>query len=255
MPGGNVGQVGVPKRTASCKDASDKSMPQAMASTGVPRFTSICARRVFVAVGSGWCGSCSKRRRFQRGTTQRNPSQPVAPNRLQQQFTVRAPNQVWLADITYVPTAEGWLYLAVVLDLFSRCVLGWAMDAHMTESLVHRALRMAIAQRGGLVRQTLHHSDRGSQYTSADYQALLAQAKMTVSMSGAGNCYDNAPMESFFSLLKTELVHHHRYATRHQAKTSIFDYIEVFYNRQRLHSGIGYLTPLAAEQQWQRSLS
>lgn len=195
----------------------------------------------------------AKRHRLRRSTTQRNPSQSVAPNRLQQQFSVRAPNQVWLADITYVPTAEGWVYLAAVLDLFSRRVLGWAMDAHMTETLVHRALRMAIAQRGGCVQQTLHHSDRGSQYTSADYQALLAHAQMTVSMSGTGNCYDNAPMESFFSLLKTELVHHQRYATRQQAKTSIFGYIEVFYNRQRLHSAIGYLTPLAAEQQWQLS--
>lgn len=197
----------------------------------------------------------AKRRRFHRCTTQRNPAQPVAPNRLQQQFSVRAPNQVWLADITCVPTAEGWLYLAAVIDLFSRRVLGWAMDARMTDSLVRRALTMAIAQRSGRARQVLHHSDRGSQYTSANYQALLAHAKMNVSMSGAGNCYDNAPMESFFALLKTELVHHQRYATRQQAKTSIFDYIEVFYNRQRLHSGIGYLTPLAAEQEWQRSLS
>ena len=197
----------------------------------------------------------AKRRRSYRCTTQRNPAHPAAPNHLQQQFTVRAPNQVWLADITYVPTGEGWLYLAAVIDLFSRRVLGWAMDASMTTSLVQRALAMAIEARRGLVHQVLHHSDRGSQYTSADYQAWLAQAKMRVSMSGAGNCYDNAPMESFFSLLKTELVHHHRYATRQQAKTSIFDYIEVFYNQQRLHSGVGYLTPLAAEQQWQQSAS
>lgn len=197
----------------------------------------------------------AKRRQSYRCTTQRNQAHPVAPNRLQQQFRVCAPNQVWLADLTYVPTAQGWLYLAVVIDLFARRVLGWAMDAHMTAALVQRALVMAIETRRGLVHQVLHHSDRGSQYTSADYQALLAQAQIRVSMSGAGNCYDNAPMESFFALLKTEWVHHHRYATRQQAKTSIFDYIEVFYNRQRLHGAIGYLTPLAAEQQWQDAAS
>ena len=161
------------------------------------------------------------------------------PNWLQQQFTATAPDRIWLADITYVPTEEGWLYLAVVMDLFSRRpILDWTM---------------AVAARSCLPNQLLHHSNRGSQYTSADYQALLAQKYMLVSMSGTGNCYDNAPAESFFSLLKTELVHPTRYPSRSCARRSIFEYIEVFYNRQRLHSALAYLTPLAAEQCWSQT--
>ena len=177
----------------------------------------------------------------------------MAPNRLQQQFKATAPDRIWLADITYVPTEEGWLYLAVVMDLFSRRILGWAMAAQMTEALPHRALTMAVAARSCLPNQLLHHSNRGSQYTSADYQALLAQKYMLVSMSGTGNCYDNAPAESFFSLLNTELVHPTRYPSRSCARRSIFEYIEVFYNRQRLHSALAYLTPLAAEQCWSQT--
>ena len=192
----------------------------------------------------------SKRRRRYTCTTRRNAAHPVAPNRLQQRFATTQPNQVWLADITYVPTAEGWLYLAVVMDLYSRRILGWAMDARMSEALAHKALKMAVSTRKTIPDKIMHHSDRGSQYTSADYQALLAKQKMQVSMSGVGNCYDNAPMESFFSLLKTELVHHERYRSRRAARTSIFDYIEVFYNRKRIHGSIAYMTPVAFEQQW-----
>ena len=197
----------------------------------------------------------SKRRRRTKCTTRRNAAHPVAPNRLKQRFVATRPNQVWLADITYVPTAEGWLYLAVVMDLFSRRILGWAMDARMTEALPHKALMMAVSTRKTLPDKVMHHSDRGSQYTSADYQALLAKQKMRVSMSGVGNCYDNAPMESFFSLLKTELIHHEHYDSRLAARTSIFDYIETFYNRKRIHGSIAYMTPMAFEEQWRCTAS
>lgn len=197
----------------------------------------------------------SRRRRSYKCTTRRNAAHPVAPNWLNQQFEATKPNQIWLTDITYIPTAEGWLYLAVVLDLFSRRILGWSMDARMTETLTHKALTMAIASRKHIPDNLLHHSDRGSQYTSGDYQALLAQHHMLVSMSNVGNCYDNAPMESFFSLLKTELVHLERYPSRRDAKTSIFDYIEVFYNRKRIHSAIAYMTPMSFEQRWWQNLA
>jgi transposase InsO family protein len=197
----------------------------------------------------------SKRRRCYKRTTRRNAAHPVAPNRLKQRFEATRPDQVWLADITYVPTAEGWLYLATVMDLFSRRILGWAMDASMTEALTHKALLMAVATRKSIPNQVLHHSDRGSQYTSAGYQALLADQQIQVSMSGVGNCYDNAPMESFFSLLKTELVHHERFASRQMAKTSIFDYIETFYNRKRIHGSIAYMTPVDCEERWRRTTS
>lgn len=197
----------------------------------------------------------SKRRRRYKCTTRRNRAHPVAPNRLKQRFVATRPNQIWLADITYVPTAEGWLYLAVVMDLYSRRILGWAMDSRMTEALTHKALMMAVLTRKTLPDKVMHHSDRGSQYTSAGYQALLAKQKMLVSMSGVGNCYDNAPMESFFSLLKTELVHHEHYDSRQAARTSIFDYIETFYNRKRIHGSIAYMTPITFEECWRRTAS
>ena len=197
----------------------------------------------------------SKRKRCYKRTTRRNAAHPVAPNHLNQQFKAMAPNQVWLADITYIPTGEGWLYLATIMDLFSRRILGWAMDARMTASLTNKALTMAVNTRQQVPDKLLHHSDRGSQYTSGDYQTLLGQHKMLASMSGVGNCYDNAPMESFFSLLKTELVHHERYPTRTIARTSIFEYIESFYNRQRIHGAISYMTPISFERQWRRTTS
>ena len=200
-------------------------------------------------------GLVAKRQRCFKRTTRQNPAHPVAPNQLQQVFRAECPNQVWLADITYVATDEGWLYLAAVMDLFSRLIVGWAMDGRMTDALTQQALGMALTHRTPSLQPLLHHSDRGSQYTSGSYQALLEQHNIQVSMSGTGNCYDNAPMESFFSLLKTELVHHERYATRQAAKTSIFDYIEVFYNRQRIHSALGYLTPVAFEYHWLHSFS
>ena len=187
-----------------------------------------------------------KRRRM--CTTDSRHSDPVAPNLLQRDFTAPAPNRKWLTDITAVWTAEGWLYLAVVLDVYSRLVVGWAMASHREESLVEAALWMALGRRNP-VEELMHHSDRGSQYTSQAYQAVLAQFHIQVSMSGKGDCYDNAMMESFFSSLKTECVNRQVYQSHAEAKLSIFEWIEVFYNRQRRHSSLDYLSPAAYEQQ------
>jgi transposase InsO family protein len=185
------------------------------------------------------------KRKFVPRTTDSAHARPVADNALARDFAADAPGRKWAADITYVPTAEGWLYVAGVLDLCTRRLVGWAMADHMETSLVADALRMALARRrrpaaGG---QLLHHSDRGSQYASDDYQGLLAAGGIACSMSGAGDCWDNAPMESFWATLKTELVNHERYATRARAAASIFEYVEVFYNRKRLHSALGYVSP------------
>lgn len=183
-----------------------------------------------------------RRRRYQVTTTQSQHRRPVAPNWLAGQFTATAPNQKWVSDITYIRTRQGWLYLAAVLDLFSRRVVGWAMERYLTDTLTVKALEMALARRqvpDGL----LHHSDRGSQYASGRYLARLDQARALTSMSRRGNVYDNAPMESFFATLKTELVHHRDYSTRQEAKSDIFEYIEVFYNRQRLHESLDYRSP------------
>jgi transposase InsO family protein len=187
-----------------------------------------------------------QRRKFKVTTTDSAHNYPVAPNRLDQNFRASRPNEKWLVDITYIPTAEGWLYLAVVMDLYARRIVGWAMADTLERSLVIAALTMAIKRRQpspGL----LHHSDRGSQYASDDYQALLTQYQMHCSMSRTGNCYDNAPMESFFGTLKTELVHHCHYQTKAEAKTDIFEYIEVFYNRFRRHSALLYQSPVNYE--------
>lgn len=181
-------------------------------------------------------------------TTDSNHKRPVAENRLDRQFTATEPDESWVADLTYIPTREGWLYLAVVEDLYSRKVVGWSMDATMESRLVVDALEMAVKSRlpeEGLVA----HSDRGSQYASEHYQRLLAQHGIECSMSGVGQCWDNAPMESFFATLKKELVHDEDYQTREQARASIFEYIEVFYNRQRRHSTLGYESPERYEQQ------
>lgn len=184
-------------------------------------------------------------------TTRVNPAARAAPNLLQQDFTAQQPNQRWVADFTYVATQEGWLYVAVVLDLFSRCIVGLAMSKRMTANLVMSALQQALLHRQpdkGLI----HHSDRGCQYTSEVFQGFLQQHGIIVSMSGTGNCYDNAAMESFFHTLKTEHIYFEQYLTREQAKRSIFEYAEVFYNRQRKHSTLGYLSPLMFEKQWQQ---
>ena len=188
------------------------------------------------------------KRRYQ-ATTDSKHALPVAPNLLNRQFEMAAPDQVWTADITYVPTREGWLYLAVVMDLYTRMIVGWAMEARMTKELVLSALHMARFRRKpkpGL----LHHSDRGSQYYSHDYQDLLADCGLVASMSRKGNCWDNAPMESFFNSLKNERVFHEDYGTREQAKRDLFDYIEVFYNRRRRHSALNYQSPAAHYAAW-----
>jgi len=188
------------------------------------------------------------RRRWQVQTTDSRHPLPVAPNWLRQDFTATEANKKWVADITYVPTRTGWLYLAVVLDLYSRMVVGWCMDTSMATHLIASALTMALHTRrpapdSGL----LHHSDRGSQYASYHYQQILASYGIQASMSRTGNVYDNAVMESFFSTIKKELVHHKDYATQQEAKRDIFQYIEGFYNRRRRHSALDYQSPLQFE--------
>lgn len=178
-------------------------------------------------------------------TTDSNHKLKPSPNLLEQKFHCQTPNTVWLADITYIDTDEGWLYLAGIKDMATREIVGWTMDDHMRSELCCEALKMALGSRGP-VPGLLHHSDRGSQYAGGKYRDLLAKAGITQSMSRKGECLDNAPMESFFASLKKELVHRQRFKTRAQAKAAIFEYIEVFYNRQRRHSGIGYQTPIQA---------
>lgn len=187
-----------------------------------------------------------KARRFRR-TTQAAESHPKAPNILERDFTVEAPNMAWVGDITYLWTLEGWLYLAVVLDLFSRRVIGWSVSDRLDRSVALRALERAIVERGagpGLV----HHSDRGSQYTSVDYQELLNRVGFTASMSRKGDCWDNAVAESFFATLKVELGD--SFSSRAAARRALFDYIEIFYNRQRLHSYNDYISPVALEERF-----
>lgn len=177
-----------------------------------------------------------------KATTQSKHNLPVAPNRLEQDFTASAPNQKWVSDITYLWTGEGWLYLAVVLDLYSRAVVGWSMGKRITRDLVIQALTMAIWRRrpkAGLIA----HSDRGSQYASNDYQRLLDRHGFLCSMSRKGDCYDNAAMESFFHTLKIEQTEGKNYATRDEARADVFEYIESYYNRKRRHSTLNYLSP------------
>jgi len=179
-------------------------------------------------------------------TTRQQPGARTAPNLLNQEFTAVRPNEKWVGDITYIETAEGWLYLAVIMDLYSRRVVGWAMRERLDAKLVESAWRMAVINRHPPA-QLLHHSDRGSQYTSEVYLNLLQAAQCQISMSRTGNCYDNAAMESFFATLKGECANR-RFSTKPEARSAIFEYIEVWYNRQRLHSSLGYLTPMQFEQ-------
>ena len=188
-----------------------------------------------------------KRHRSYPVTTQRQPGVIPALNRLNQDFSATTTNTKWVSDFTYIDTAQGWLYLAIILDLFSRKVVGWAMSEHMDTALVETALHMALRTRQPKD-SLLHHSDQGSQYTSADYQNTLLDRNIQLSMSRVGNCYDNAVVESFFGTLKAECVTH-QFATHALARTTIFEYIEVWYNRQRLHSTLGYLSPNDFERQ------
>src|SRR6516164_5153745 len=192
-------------------------------------------------------GIAAKTKRKFRCTTDSSHNLPVADNLLDRQFEPAAVNRAWVADITYIPTREGWLYLAAVEDWYSRQVVGWSMGERISSRLVVDALEMALSRRlpgQGLVA----HSDRGSQYASDDYQRLLGRHGITCSMSRRGDCWDNAPMESFFASLKKELVHHEDYRSRAEARASLFEYIEVFYNRVRRHSALGYLSPVEYEQ-------
>jgi len=181
-------------------------------------------------------------------TTDSDHGMPVAPNLLQQDFSASAPDRRWVTDITYVATGEGWLYVAAIIDLFSRRVVGWAMQERMDRSLVLAALAMAVGHRRP-ARGLIHHSDRGSQYASEDYRTALADHGMLASMSRRACCYDNAAMESFWHTLKVELIHRHRFQTRAEATQAIFEFIEVFYNRLRRHSSIGYVSPVEFERQ------
>ena len=177
-----------------------------------------------------------------RATTDSNHSQPVAENHLNREFTPDRPNQAWVADITYIYTTEGWLYLATIMDLYSRKIIGWSLRDRLSKELVMAALNMALKQRK-LSSSLLLHSDRGSQYASELYQLLLKKNGILCSMSGKGNCWDNAVMESFYHTLKVELIYQSKYETRIEAQRDIFAYIEIFYNRERLHSSIGYNSP------------
>jgi putative transposase len=191
---------------------------------------------------------CRQKRKF-KATTNSNHSLPVAKNLVDQKFTVTAPNQIWLTDITYIRTREGWLYLAAHKDLFNGEIVGFALDKRMTSALVMKSLFRAAVRKHpapGLI----HHSDRGSQYCSKKYWKMIKQFKMKASMSRRGNCYDNAPIESFWGTLKNELVYHRDYQSRKEAIREITEYIEIFYNRQRIQKRLGYLSPVAYERKY-----
>lgn len=191
----------------------------------------------------------AKQVRRYKATTDSGHDLPVAENHLDRRFDPERPNEAWAADITFVWTREGWLYLAVVMDLFSRRIIGWSMQSRLKRELVIDALKMATGSRH-LGNSLLCHSDRGSQYASGDYQALLAGASIACSMSRKGDCWDNAPVESFFATLKVERIYHRRYKTREEARADLFQYVEVWYNRKRRHSSLGYLSPADYEEQY-----
>jgi transposase InsO family protein len=187
-------------------------------------------------------GIQSRTKKKFKATTNSRHNFPVAPNLLDQKFKVDAPDHTWVGDITYIPTNEGWLYLAVLLDLFNREVVGWSTSSRLTRQLAIEALQMALGRRSPGT-ELMHHSDQGSQYASTDYQKILKENDIICSMSRKGNCYDNAVAESFFGRLKSEWINHNRYLSRSEATQSIFYYIEIFYNRKRRHSSIYYVTP------------
>jgi transposase InsO family protein len=195
---------------------------------------------------------CKQKRKF-KATTYSKHNLPVAENLLNQQFQVVEPNKVWLSDITYVPTDEGWLYLAGHKDLFTHEIVGYAMGERMTKNLVSESLLRAVESKRP-AQGLMHHSDRGSQYCSYEYRHLLEQFNMQVSMSGKGNCFDNAPMESFWGMLKQELIYQSHFKNRQEAKQAIMEYIEIFYNRQRLQMGLGFLSPTIFAQRYYAGL-
>jgi transposase InsO family protein len=191
-------------------------------------------------------GISARRKRRKARTTNSNHSSPIAPNLLKRDFTADAPNKKWVTDITYIATYEGWLYLAGILDTYSRKLIGWAMGKHHDTALVKEALHMALIQRQPGA-DLVHHSDRGSEYASMSYQEMLHQQNIQISMSRKGDCYDNALMESFWGTLKEECIGQSIFPSRKEAKLALFDYIEIFYNRKRRHSALGYISPLDFE--------
>jgi putative transposase len=195
---------------------------------------------------------CKQKRKF-RVTTDSRHKLPIAENLLKQQFKVYQPDRVWVSDITYVPTDEGWLYVAGHKDLFTSEIVGYAMGERLSRNLVSQSLLRAITTRRP-EKGLLHHSDRGSQYCSHEYQGLLRQFGLEASMSGTGNCYDNAPMESFWGIIKQELIHHRHYRSRRETIDDITEYIQIFYNRQRLQARLGYLSPIAYAQKYYAGL-
>ena len=195
---------------------------------------------------------CKQKRKF-KATTNSRHTLPVAENILEQQFKVAAPNKVWVSDITYVPTDEGWLYVAAHKDLFSADIVGYAMGERLTRNLISQSLFKAVAAKRP-AKGLIHHSDRGSQYCSHEYRNILERFGLKASMSRKGHCYDNAPMESFWGTLKQELVHHRRYSTRREAIRDITEYIEIFYKRQRLQPRLGFLSPMVFEQRYYAGL-
>lgn len=249
-------------RPESDRDATDRALTQAIQkihrdSKGVYGAPKICAElkargyhhgrhkiaRLMRQAGLRGC----PQRRF-KVTTQSDPSHSVAKNLLKQDFTAKAPNHRWASDITYINTQQGWLYLAIVMDLYSRRIVGWSMDRWISRHLTIDALTMALGSRIP-EDQLIHHSDRGAQYTSDDFRNVLDMHGIQCSMSGRGNCYDNAVVESFFGLLKRERVNRRRYRTRDEARADIFDYIECFYNRKRRHGYVGNISPVDFERQ------
>ncbi len=240
-----------PSPQAQRREALDANVREAFQAergrSGAPRLSRRLAMgRRQVAESLRRQGLRAKAARQYKATTNSSHSLPVAENRLKQNFAAQGPDQVWCADITYISTGEGWLYLAVVLDLYSRKIVGWSMSDRMTATLVCDALRMALFRRHK-PRGVIMHTDRGSQYCSREHRALLDEYGLTASMSAKGNCYDNAAMESWNHSLKVEAIHGEPLATRELAREHVFDYIEVYYNRTRLHSTLGYLSPEAFE--------
>jgi putative transposase len=195
---------------------------------------------------------CKQKRKF-KATTYSKHNLPIAENLVNQQFQVSEPNKVWLSDITYIPTDEGWLYLAGHKDLFTHEIVGYAMGERMTKNLISESLLRSVAAKRP-AKGLMHHSDRGSQYCALEYRNLLDHFGLRASMSGKGNCYDNAPMESFWGMLKQELVYHFHFRTRQEARQAITEYIEIFYNRQRIQANLGFLSPVAFIQQYYAGL-
>jgi putative transposase len=256
------------RRTASARECHDAALLVSMRAIaerhhyryGSPRMTATLRQhgehcslnRVARLMATHGLGARKKKR--YRITTRQDRTAIASPNRLGQRFRITGINRVWLTDITYIDTREGWLFLTAVLDLASRRIVGWAMHTTLEQHGVLQALRQALGRRKPSQALTIH-SDRGSQYTSHAFRQLLKKHHLTQSMSGTGNCYDNAPMESFFGTLKDELVHRHRYATREEARQSIADYIELYYNSERIHSALEYRTPIEWERQQSQNIN